>query len=121
MSNALIKVPVPSNEPICSFAPGTEERESLKAQLKKMLEEEIEIPLIIGGKEVRTGNLSDCRCPHDHGHLLGQYHKAGPKEIGQAVEEAKKAWKDWSEMDWVSRTSVFLRAAELLATKYRIF
>jgi 1-pyrroline-5-carboxylate dehydrogenase len=119
MNNALIKVPVPSNEPICSFAPGTEERESLKAQLKKMLDEEIEIPLIIGGKEVRTGNLSYCRCPHDHGHLLGQYHKAGPKEIEQAVEEAKKAWKDWSEMDWVSRTSVFLRAAELLATKYR--
>lgn len=119
MSNALIKVPVPSNEPIYSYAPGTEERESLKAQLKKMLDEEIEIPLIIGGKEVRTGNLSDCRCPHDHGHLLGQYHKAGPKEIEQAVEEAKKAWKDWSEMDWGSRVSVFLRAAELLANKYR--
>jgi 1-pyrroline-5-carboxylate dehydrogenase len=119
MSNALLKVPVPSNEPIYSYAPGTGERESLKAQLKKMLDEEIEIPLIIGGKEVRTGNLSDCRCPHDHGHLLAQYHKAGPKEIEQAVEEAKKAWKDWSEMDWGSRISVFLRAAELLATKYR--
>ena len=86
MSNALMKVPVPSNEPVYSYAPGTEERESLKAQLKKMLDEEIEIPLIIGGKEVRTGNLSDCCCPHDHSHLLGQYHKAGPKEIEKAVE-----------------------------------
>jgi len=119
MSNAIIKVPVPSNEPIYSYAPGTIRRESLKARLKKMLDEEIDIPLIIGGKEIRTGNLSDCRCPHDHGHLIGQYHKAGPKEIDQAVEEARKAWKDWSEMDWVSRVSVFLRAAELLATKYR--
>jgi len=119
MSNALIKVPVPSNEPIYSYAPGTARKESLKARLKKMLDEKIEIPLIIGGKEIRTGNLSDCRCPHDHGHLLGQYHKAGPKEIDQAVEEAKKAWKEWAEMDWVSRVSVFLRAAELLATKYR--
>jgi len=119
MSNAIIKVPVPSNEPVYSYPPGTGTRESLKAQLQKMLDEEIEIPLIIGGKEIRTGDLSDCRCPHDHRHLLGQYHKAGPKEIDKAVAEAKKAWKDWSGMDWVSRVSVFLRAAELLATKYR--
>jgi 1-pyrroline-5-carboxylate dehydrogenase len=84
-----------------------------------MLSEEIEIPLIIGGREVKTGNLADCRCPHDHGHLLGRYHKAGPDEIERAVKAAKKAWADWSEMDWVSRASVFLRAAELLATKYR--
>lgn len=119
MHNALIRVPVPSNEPVLSFAPGSPEREAIKAQLNKMLSEEIEIPLIIGGKEVKTGNLSDCRCPHDHQHLLGRYHKTGPKEIDRAVEEAKKAWKDWSEMDWVSRASVFLRAAELLASKYR--
>lgn len=84
-----------------------------------MLSEEIEIPLIIGGKEVATGNFADCRCPHDHNHLLGRYHKAGPDEIIMAVDEAKKAWKDWSEMDWISRASIFLRAAELLATKYR--
>ncbi len=68
---------------------------------------------------MRTGNLADCRCPHDHGHLLARYHKAGPEEIEKAVAEAGKAWKEWSEMDWVSRASVFLRAAELLATKYR--
>ena len=117
--NSIVKVPRPSNEPVFSFAPGTAEKESLKAQLKKMLGEKMEIPLIIGGKEVRTGNLADCRCPHDHGHLLAQYHKAGPEEIELAVKEAKKAWMDWSEMDWVSRAAVFLRAAELLATKYR--
>jgi len=117
--NGFVKVPIPSNEPIYSYTPGTLEREQLKDQLKKMLSEEIEIPLVIGGEEVRTGNLADCRCPHDHNHLLARYHKAGPKEIGKAVEEAKKAWKDWSEMDWISRAAIFLRAADLLATKYR--
>ncbi|MEE8376864.1 MAG: L-glutamate gamma-semialdehyde dehydrogenase [Candidatus Aminicenantaceae bacterium] len=117
--NGIIKVPVPSTEPVLGYAPGSPEKASLKAQLKKMLSEEIEIPLIIGGKEVRTGQMADCRIPHDHGHLLGRYHKAGPEEIDKAVESAKSAWKDWSEMDWVSRSSIFLRAAELLATKYR--
>ena len=117
--NGIINVPTPFNEPIFSFAPGSPEKKALKKQLEKMLGEEIEIPLIIGGKEVRTGDFADCRCPHDHQHLLGRYHKAGPKELDLAVKEAKKAWKDWSEMDWVSRAAIFLRAAELLATKYR--
>jgi 1-pyrroline-5-carboxylate dehydrogenase len=117
--NGVIKIPCPVNEPVLVYAPGSPEKASLKAELKKMLGEEIEIPLIIGGKEVKTGNLADCRCPHDHNHVLGRYHKAGPDEITMAVDEANKAWKDWSEMDWVSRASIFLRAAELLATKYR--
>jgi 1-pyrroline-5-carboxylate dehydrogenase len=117
--NAIVKVPRPQNEPVYSFTPGTPEKAALKAQLKKMLSETLEIPLIIGGKEVKTGNLADCRCPHDHNHLLAQYHKAGPEEIEMAVQEAKKAWGEWSEMDWISRASVFLRAAELLATRYR--
>jgi 1-pyrroline-5-carboxylate dehydrogenase len=117
--NGVVNVPRPLNEPVYSFAPGSPEKEALKAQLKKMLGETMEIPLIIGGKEMKTGNLADIRCPHDHHHLLGRYHKAGPEEIETAVAEAKKAWRDWSEMDWISRASVFLRAAELLATKYR--
>lgn len=119
MTNAIIRVPFPENEPIYSYAPGTTEREVLKVQLNKMLSEEMEFPLLIGGKEVRTGNLADCRCPHDHNHLLARYHKAGPEEIEKAVMAAKEAWKDWSETDWPFRASVFLRAAELLATKYR--
>ncbi|MDH5467045.1 MAG: L-glutamate gamma-semialdehyde dehydrogenase [Candidatus Aminicenantes bacterium] len=117
--NGIIKVPVPYNEPVYSYAPGTPEKEALKKQLKKMLNEEVEIPLIIGGKEVCSGELADCCCPHEHKHLLGRYHKAGPKELDLAVKEAGKAWKEWSEMGWVSRASIFLRAAELLATKYR--
>lgn len=117
--DAIIKVPRPSNEPVLNYAPGSPEKTALKAQLKKLSGETMEFPLIIGGKEVKTGNLADCRCPHDHKHVLAMYHKAGSKEIEMAVKEAKKAWKDWSQMDWVSRASIFLRAAELLATKYR--
>jgi 1-pyrroline-5-carboxylate dehydrogenase len=117
--NAIVKVPRPQNEPVYSYEPGSPEKAALKAQLEKMLSETLDIPLIIGGKEVRTGNLADCRCPHDHNHLLAQYHKAGPEEIELAVQEAKKAWGEWSAMDWISRASVFLRAAELLATRYR--
>ncbi|MDH4220716.1 MAG: aldehyde dehydrogenase family protein, partial [Candidatus Aminicenantes bacterium] len=117
--NAIVKVPRPTIEPVFSYAPGSPEKAALKAQLKKMLSETWEFPIIIGGKEVKTGNLADCRCPHDHNHLLAQYHKAGPEEIELAVQEAKGAWKEWSEMDWINRAAVFLRAAELLATKYR--
>jgi len=117
--NVIIKVPTPFNEPVYSYAPGSREKKDLKAHLEKMLNEKIEIPLIIGGKEILSGNMADCRCPHDHSHLLAQYHKAGPPELDKAVKEAQKAWKDWSVMDWESRASIFLRAAELLATKYR--
>ncbi|MBU4495680.1 MAG: L-glutamate gamma-semialdehyde dehydrogenase [Acidobacteria bacterium] len=117
--NGITTVPYPECEPILGYAPGSPEKVSLKKQLKKMMSEEIEIPLIIGGKEVRTGNLADCRCPHDHNHLLARYHKAGPDEIKMAVDAAMEAWKTWSEMNWMSRAAIFLRAAELLAGKYR--
>jgi len=119
MRNAIIKVPPPVNEPVLSYAPGSPEKKALKDQLKKMLGEQLEIPLIIGGKEVKTGDMADCRCPHDHQHVLARYHKAGAKEVEWAAAEAKKAWKDWSEMDWINRAAIFLRAGELLATKYR--
>ncbi|TEU08930.1 MAG: L-glutamate gamma-semialdehyde dehydrogenase, partial [Candidatus Aminicenantes bacterium] len=117
--NAIIKVPTPFNEPVYSYAPGSREKKDLKAHLEKMLNEKIEIPLIIGSKEILSGNMADCRCPHDHNHILAQYHKAGPPELDKAVKEAQRAWKDWSAMSWESRASIFLRAAELLATKYR--
>jgi len=117
--NGIIKIPRPFNEPIRSYASGSPEKKSLKAKLEKMLGEELEIPLIIGGQEVKTGNLAECRCPHDHRHILARYHKAGPEEIDKAVAAALQAWVDWSEMDWVARAAIFLRAAELLATKYR--
>lgn len=117
--NGIVQIEKPANEPVCSYAPGTVERKELKAQLERMLKEEIEIPLLIGGREVRTGDLGECRPPHDHGHLLGRFHRAGPREVEMAIEEAKKAWRDWSEMDWVCRATIFLRAAELISSKYR--
>ena len=117
--NGVIMVPYPANEPIYDYGPGSPEKKSLNATVKKMLSEEIEIPLIIGGREIKTGNMAECRVPHNHQHILARYHKAGPEEIDLAVKEGKKAWHEWSEMDWVSRASIFLKAAELLATKYR--
>jgi 1-pyrroline-5-carboxylate dehydrogenase len=119
MINALTQIPSPANEPVLSYAPGAPERKAIKEELGRMLGQEIEIPLLIGGKEVRTGDLGDCRCPHDHRHLLGRYHKARAAEVEMAAAAARAAWKDWSEMDWMSRAAIFLRAAELLSGKYR--
>jgi 1-pyrroline-5-carboxylate dehydrogenase len=119
MTNALTRTPTPSNEPVLSYAAGEPERQRLKDELARMLDCEIDIPLVIGGREVRTGDMGECRCPHDHRHLLARYHKAGAREVAAAVAAARTAWREWSEMDWVSRASIFLRAADLLATKYR--
>ncbi len=81
MANGIVPVPKPINDPISSYAPGSPEKASLKAKINEMLGEEIEIPLIIGGKEVRTGNTAKAVCPHDHRHVLGVYHKAGEAEV----------------------------------------
>jgi len=119
MINALLKVPQPHNEPILDYLPGSPEKKALKAQLKKMLSEQIEIPLIIGGERVKTGQFADCVCPHDHGHLLGRYHKGSSDEVVLAAEAAAKARPAWAAMPWESRAAILLKAADLLATKYR--
>jgi len=119
MANGIVSVPPPINDPIRSYAPGSPEKNSLKARITEMLSEEIEIPLIIGGEEVRTGNTAEAVCPHDHKHVLGVYHKAGEAEVKQAVIAAADAWKDWSEMPWEQRAAVMLKAAELLAGPWR--
>ncbi len=119
MPNGIVSIPAPVNEPIKSFAPGSPEKASLKAKVREMLAEEIEIPLIIGGKEVRTGNTAKAVCPHDHHHVLGTYHKAGEKEVQMAIDASQTAWGEWSEMPWEHRSAVMLRAAELLAGPWR--
>jgi 1-pyrroline-5-carboxylate dehydrogenase len=119
MPNGLVPIPKPVNEPIRAYAPGSPEKVSLKAAMRQMLSEEIEIPLIIGGKEVRTGNTAKAVCPHDHQHVLATYHKAGEKEIHLAIEAAATAWREWSEMAWEDRAAVLLKAAELLAGPWR--
>lgn len=119
MREGKFTVPVPHNEPVLSFVPGSPEREELKKAIKTMRNEEIEIPLIIGGKEIKTGKLADCRCPHEHKHILGRYHKAGDKEIKMAIQASLDAQEMWRKMHWRDRVSIFLKAAELLAGPWR--
>jgi 1-pyrroline-5-carboxylate dehydrogenase len=119
MHNAFFEVPFPRNEPIKGYIPDSPERESLKKQLQAQAGEQIEIPLFIGGQEVTTGNFADCRMPHDHGRLLGRYHKGGHKEVARAIKSAGEAFAAWSEMPWEARASIFLKAADLLAGPYR--
>ena len=119
MANGIVSVPPPINDPIKSYAPGSPEKAPLKAKIKEMLSEEIEIPLIIGGKEIRTGNTAKAVCPHDHNHVLGTYHKAGEAEVQMAIDAAAKAWEEWSETPWEHRAAVMLKAAELLQGPWR--
>jgi len=113
------RVPPPVNEPIRSYAPGSPERASLKAKLKTMAGEKIDMPLIIGGKEVKTGDCGQSVMPHDHAHVLGEYHKAGEQHVHQAVEAAKAAQKEWAAWSFDDRAAVILKAAELLTTSWR--
>ena len=113
--SAISQTPQPLNEPVKSYAPGTEERAELKARLVELRAAPIEIPLIIGGKEVRTGNLGTCLIPHDHGHVLAHYHKAGPAEVEAAIQAALDAWPDWSCCSWEDRVAISLKAAELIS------
>lgn len=119
MSNAKFSLPDPVNEPIKAYRSGSPERTELKTMLDKMAGEQIEIPLIIGGKEIKTGNMGKCVMPHDHQHVLATFHKAGPKEVELAVEASQKAWKTWSNLNWWERASIFKKAASLLAGPWR--
>jgi 1-pyrroline-5-carboxylate dehydrogenase len=119
MLNGIARVPAPVNEPVRSYAPGTPERASLKARLAAQLGETVDIPLVIGGREIRTGTTIRQICPHDHRHVLAEAHQAGPKEVEQAIAAARLAWREWSEMPWEARAAVFLKAADLLAGPWR--
>ncbi len=119
MINAILTVPEPSNEPVKGYGPGSPEKTELKQQLAKMHGEKIEIPLVIGGKAVTTGTLCRCVCPHDHGHVLAEYHAGGSEQVQQAAAAAAEAYPAWSAMPWEARLAIFLKAADLLATKYR--
>ena len=119
MSNAVVSVPEPRNEPTLDYAPGTVERRVLKAKLSELSGQEVEIPLIVGGREIRTGDMGECRMPHAHGHLLGRYHRARPEEVQDAIRAALDARAGWASMDWHDRVAIFLKAAELLAGPWR--
>ncbi|HET9424554.1 MAG TPA: L-glutamate gamma-semialdehyde dehydrogenase [Gemmatimonadaceae bacterium] len=113
------RVPPPVNEPVRSYAPNSPERADVKAKLKEMAGERIDIPLVIGGREVRTGDTAPSVMPHDHSHVLGDYHKATAAHVTQAIEAARVARADWGNWAWEDRAAVFLRAAELLTTTWR--
>jgi 1-pyrroline-5-carboxylate dehydrogenase len=119
MFNGIFRVPQPANEPARSYAPGTPERAALKSRLGELLGRQTEVPMIIGGKEVRSGDLARMVCPHDHHHILGEYHKAGEQHVHQAIAAANAAKKEWSRMPWDARAVILLKAADLLAGKYR--
>lgn len=111
--------PMPANEPTLSYAPGTPERARLKATLQELKGQTIEVPMKIGGREVRSGDVHEMRPPHEHAHVLGTYHAVRTEDAQAAVEAALKAKAEWAGMTWESRAAIFLKAAELVATKYR--
>jgi len=117
--NGVFRVPQPVNEPVRAYAPGSPEKRAIKAKLAEMRATEIEIPLIIGGEEVRTGRMGTCVIPHRHGHVLARYHKAGKAEVARAIAAAREAHHDWSRMPWYDRAAVILKAADLLAGSWR--
>jgi 1-pyrroline-5-carboxylate dehydrogenase len=117
--SGIFKIPQPINDPVRSYAAGSAERQSIKKTLAAMSSERIDIPLLIGGREVRTGETETQVMPHKHGHVLATWHKAGRKEVELAVQAAKEAHRDWSDWRFEDRAAVFLRAAELLTANWR--
>ena len=113
------RVPVPANEPVRSYAPGSPERAALKARLESMASERIEIPVIIGGKEYRSGEIAHAVMPHSHGHVLADWHKATKEHVLLAVDASREAQREWANWPWEDRAAVFLKAAELLSTTWR--
>ncbi len=119
MFNGIFHIRKPENEPVLGYAPGSKERAELKAVLADMLASPVEVPCMIGGRDIRTGDLVEMRPPHDLSRTLGAYHRAGPREADLAIGAANEAKVAWSQMQWSSRATVLLKAAELLAGKYR--
>ena len=115
----IFRPPPPQNEPVRSYEPGSPERASLQVRLEQMKAERLEIPCVIGGKDITTGNLKQAVMPHDKDHVLAEVHQGGAKEVEAAIDAAGKAWHDWHRLPWEERAAVFLRAAELLAGPWR--
>lgn len=119
MSNAIFQVPAAVNEPVLNYAPGSPEREALKAAIKSMRGQVMDLPMYINGKEVRTSKTVRMAPPHDHQHTIAHFHQGDKSHVSQAIDAALNARTSWSELPWEQRAAVFLRAAELLAGPYR--
>jgi 1-pyrroline-5-carboxylate dehydrogenase len=113
------RVPPPVNEPVKAYGPGSPEKAEIKARLRQMAGERIDVPLVIGGRDVRTGDTAQAVMPHDHRHVLADWHRARREDVEAAVAAAGDAHREWSSWPWEDRAAVFLKAAELLATTWR--
>ncbi|SYZ72079.1 1-pyrroline-5-carboxylate dehydrogenase [Candidatus Zixiibacteriota bacterium] len=113
------RIPFPANEPVWGYAPGSPERENLIRAIAELKKTKIDIPMVIGGKEIRNGNPIKITAPHNHALELGQYYQGGKNEVQMAVEAALKAKKEWAEFPWEDRAAIFLKAADLLSGPYR--
>lgn len=121
MSTGFFKVPSPQNEPINSYAPNTPQRAALQAKLAEMRSQVIDVPMYIGAEEVRTDKKLPLTPPHNHQHILGHYNEGDATHVNKAIESSLSAREEWANMPWENRISIFLKAAELSATKYRMY
>ncbi|MCX2742967.1 L-glutamate gamma-semialdehyde dehydrogenase [Mangrovivirga sp. M17] len=119
MPKGIYDIPYPTNEPVKSYAPGSPERAELKAALKELKSQEIDVPMYIGGEEVRTGNKIPMNPPYEHSHVLGHFHEGDSSHVERAIEAALNAREQWASLPWEQRASIFLKAADLLAGPYR--
>ncbi|HMS52963.1 MAG TPA: aldehyde dehydrogenase family protein, partial [Chitinophagales bacterium] len=119
MPKGVFSVPLPTNEPVLTYAPNTPERQQLKAALAAAKAQQITVPMYIGGKQITTDNLVAMRPPHEHAHILGHFYKGNATHVQQAIEAALAAKPDWEDMAWEHRIAIFLKAAELIAGPYR--
>jgi 1-pyrroline-5-carboxylate dehydrogenase len=115
----IVRVPPPVNEPNLAYLPGSPERAALKDRLKSMAAERIDIPIVVGGREIRTGRTQQAVMPHDHQHVLADWHAADPEHVHDAIAASKAAAREWASWRWEDRAAIFLRAAELLTTTWR--
>lgn len=119
MNNSLFQFAKPANEPVKEYRPGSPERLELEKELDKQSKEIVDIPIIIGGKEIRTGDIGEVVMPHNHKHVVARYHKVGEKEVNMAIEAALAAKKEWENTPWTERAAIMARIGQLIATKYR--
>jgi 1-pyrroline-5-carboxylate dehydrogenase len=119
LTNGIFNVRTPFNEPIQGYAPGSEAKSALKNEIKRLKDTVLEIPLLIGGKEIKTNNIREIRIPHNHSHILAKYYIAGEKELEMAIEAAQRAKETWLQLDWHDRAAIFLKAAELISGPWR--
>ena len=121
MNLGYFNYPLPQNEPVLNYAPGSAERETLKKTLAELKKQEMDIPMYIGSEEVRSEKKQAIHPPHEIGHTLGYFHAGNESHVKQAISAALKARRSWARLDWENRANIFLKAADLIAGKYRSY